>query len=57
MNRKKYTIKDKRKKYKRKDKRKHKIKGEGFRNTLKNYFNLMYKGFGGKWDEKKIMPW
>ena len=48
MNRKKYTIKDKRKKYKRKNKKKHKIKGGGFGNTLKNYFNLMYKSFGGK---------
>ena len=42
------------KKYKRKDKRKHKIKGEGFRNTLKNYFNLMYKGLVGNETKKKL---
>ena len=60
MNRKEYRITHTRKnRYK--SKRKKKVRGRGFGNdfgnTFKKYFTLMYKVFGGKWEEEAIMQW
>ena len=60
MNRRKHRIVRTRKN-KSKPKRKRKVRGSSFwsnfRNTLKTYFTLIYKGFGEKWEEKIIMRW